>query len=276
MIITLCSTDIVWEDKQTNLKKLDTLFERFHFKTDLIVLPEMFTTGFTMNTALAEPMDGKTVLWMKNKAASMGCAIVGSVPIILSNHNTTASYRRKETAATIVNRALFVEPSGKISHYDKRHLFRMGVENNFYTSGSQKYIVNYKDVNFSLNICYDLRFPVWSRNINNEYDVLINVANFPSGRVKVIEPLVRARAIENLAYMLFVNRVGKDKECHYVPSSMASDFKGNIIGEVQQIPGLENSMPGAEIINAIIDLEALKRFRKKFPAWEDADEFSFF
>lgn len=266
MLATLCSLNMIWEDKARNLEKLESLFSSFDFKPDVVILPEMFTTGFTMNTSLAEPMDGETVAWMKRQAAKMDCAIIGSIPVIEDGK--------------IFNRALFVKPSGIVEYYDKRHLFRMGEENLHYTVGFEKCIVEYKGVRFALNICYDIRFPVWSRNIDNEYDVLVNVANFPSSRIKVIEPLVRARAIENLCYTLFVNRTGSDKGCTYTASSMAVDFKGNSIGDILEIKGnstediSEQISYSPQIIKVELDMSALQQFREKFPAWKDADHFT--
>ncbi len=261
MLVTLCSLDIKWEDKAYNLEKLESLVSSFDFKPNLIVLPEMFSTGFTMNTSLAEPMDGPTVMWLKTKAAQVDCAIVASLPIV--------------SDGGIFNRSLFVTPDGVIAYYDKRHLFRMGEENQHYSSGAERCIVEYMGVKFSLNICYDIRFPVWSRNRDNEYDVLVNIANFPTSRIKVIEPLVKARAIENMSYMLFVNRIGADKECTYSASSMAVDFKGNSIGVEPHLPLAQEIMPGVQIINVELDMLALQEFRSGFPAWKDADDFRF-
>lgn len=150
----------------------------------------------------------------------------------------------------------------------------MGTENRYYAAGKEKCIVPYKGVRFSLNVCYDLRFPVWSRNICNEYDVLVNVANFPASRVSVIKPLVRARAIENQAYCLFVNRVGRDDLARYELSSFAADYLGNACGERVLLPRAEKVMSGSGILKVVIDMEKLVRFREKFPVWEDADRFT--
>ena len=261
MLVTLCSTDIIWENEAANLKVLDALFSQFAFKPDIIILPEMFSTGFTMDSSLARSMDeSDSLIWMKRKASQMQCAIVGSLPVVDGIDQLSGKEK-------IVNRLFFLFPDGSFHYYDKRHLFRMGEENSHYTAGKEKCIVEYGGVRFALNVCYDLRFPVWSRNVGNEYDVLLNVANFPQPRVSVIEPLCRARAIENISYMLFTNRTGEDPQCRYVPSSFAFDFKGNNIGREEYISGIQ-------IINADIDIGSLRSFREKFPAWMDADGFN--
>lgn len=260
MIIALCSTDIFWENKELNFQRLDFFLEALDFDPDVIILPEMFATGFTMDVSYAESMEGETVRFLRKKTERTGAAFIASAPI--------------REGGRLFNRALFVEPEGKVSHYDKRHLFRMGTENRYYAAGKEKCIVPYKGVRFSLNVCYDLRFPVWSRNICNEYDVLVNVANFPASRVSVIEPLVRARAIENQAYCLFVNRVGRDDLARYELSSFAADYLGNACGERVLLPRAEKVMPGSGILKVVIDMEKLVRFREKFPVWEDADRFT--
>ena len=266
MRITLCSTDIIWEDKVANMTLLESIFANLSFETDLIILPEMFATGFTMNTSVAEGFDGETLKWMKSISKKYNCALIGSMPFLVDEENLS------EKKCT--NRSFFVKPDGSFEYYDKRHLFRMGEENNHYVGGNKRCIVEYMGVKLCLNICYDIRFPVWSRNINNDYDVLVNIANFPESRVGVIKPLVQARAIENQAYALFVNRIGTDKECKYVPSSLAVDFKGNIIGERYHNNEIEEIMPEIEIINLNIDLTSLNEFRSKFPAWMDSDSFT--
>lgn len=260
MIITLCSTDIIWEDKKANFTRLDELLERIPTKSDVIVLPEMFSTGFTMNTSLAEDVNGESLGWLRKTAARLGCAIVASLPF----------YEKKGEAVAVYNRAFFVFPSGAFRYYDKRHLFRMGKETQFYTSGQERTVVEYLGVKFALTICYDLRFPVWSRNTPLAYDVLINVANFPVSRLPVIEPLVKARAIENMAYAVFANRTGRDPECEYVPSSLFVDYKGNVSGTETRIAYEKGTV---QVIQGTVEMDKLKEFREKFPAWMDADEF---
>lgn len=262
MILTLCSSDIIWEDKTGNFKKLDTLLANLDYKSDLIVFPEMFVTGFTMNTSLAEDGSGVSLQWMRKAAAACNAAVVASFP-----------FKEKDSGGVmrIYNRAFFVFPSGEYACYDKRHLFRMGKETLCYTPGQNRVVVEYKGVRFSLNICYDLRFPVWSRNVQLDYDVLLNVANFPLSRQGVIEPLVKARAIENLAYVAFVNRTGRDPEGEYASGSLFVDYKGNNCGEEIELPVDNESF---RIIKGEIDLPKLKEFREKFPAWMDADDFT--
>lgn len=266
MVITLCSTDVIWENKGENFKQLDSLLSSLDYKSDVIVFPEMFSTGFTMNTSLAEDMNGESIIWLKQTAEKYGTALVASVPF---------KEMGKEGEQSIYNRAFFVFPNGEYVYYDKRHLFRMGLENRFYLPGNERTIVEYLGVRFAINICYDLRFPVWSRNVENEYDVLINVANFPISRLQVIDPLVRARAIENMAYVAFVNRAGKDPECEYAPCSLFVDYKGNKTGEERWLHNpFSSEKNGIQIIKGEIDLEPLKKFREKFPAWNDADHFT--
>ena len=259
MKITACSLDIAWEDKSRNFAKIESILQQLDNPGDVFILPEMFSTGFTMNIALAEDAAGETLRWMKETAARYNIAIVGSFP-----------YTQNDKA--VFNRAYFVKPDGTWNQYDKRHLFRMGNENRHYTKGEDKCIVEYKDVKFALNICYDIRFPVWSRNIGNKYDVLINIANFPSVRINAIEPLVRARAIENMAYAIFVNRDGKDLTCEYSPSSQMYNFKGEPVHEEIYLKDCDGY--NTQILSCNIITEELYDFRYKFPTWMDADVFN--
>lgn len=259
MKITVCSLDIAWEDKRLNFNKIESIFSKLENPGDLFVLPEMFSTGFTMNTSLAEDAAGETLKWMLAFSKEHGIALLGSIPYSQNGRN-------------FFNRAYFVKPDGTWSVYDKRHLFRMGDENNHYSRGDEKCIVEYKGVKIALNICYDIRFPVWSRNIGNKYDVLINIANFPQVRVGAIEPLIRARAIENISYAIFVNRDGSDPMCTYCPSSQIYNFKGENIAREQFVTDSEGC--NTQILQCEIDLESLYDFRYKFPTWMDADTFN--
>ena len=259
MRITVCSLDIAWEDKKLNFQKIESIIGQLDNPGDLFVLPEMFSTGFTMNTELAEDAAGETLKWMISTSRKYDMAILGSIPYT-------------QNGREIFNRAYFVKPDGTWSSYDKRHLFRMGDENNHYTRGDEKCIVDYKGVRFAINVCYDIRFPVWSRNIGNKYDVLINIANFPEVRIDAIEPLVRARAIENIAYAVFVNRDGNDPMCKYCPSSQIYNFKGGSISSEQFITDCTGSR--TQILTCEIDMDTLNDFRYKFPAWMDADTFN--
>ncbi len=256
MKITSCSLDIAWEDKAKNFAKIESILQLLEDPGDLFILPEMFSTGFTMNVGIAEDAAGETLRWMISTAEKYNIAILGSFP-----------YTQNDRA--VFNRAYFVMPDGTWSHYDKRHLFRMGNENRHYTKGEEKCIVEYKGVKFALNICYDIRFPVWSRNKGNKYDVLINIANFPSVRINAIEPLVRARAIENLSYAVFVNRDGKDPLCEYSPSSQMYNYKGEPVSEEMFVTDCDGCR--TQILSCNIDTEELYDFRYKFPAWMDAD-----
>lgn len=259
MRITACSLDIAWEDKRLNFKKIESLLVQTDPLPDIFVLPEMFATGFTMDTSLAEDENGPTLTWMKESAAKYNIAIYGSMPY-------------SKDGERVYNRGYFVTPSGEAIYYDKRHLFRMGVENEHYTGGNEIKILTYKGVNIALNICYDIRFPVWSRNVGSGYDILINVANFPNPRIHLINPLARARAIENIAYCLFVNRDGNDPLCNYSPSSQVYDYKGDpcwVEIHLQDCTGVNT-----QLITFEPDMDGLATFREKFPAWMDSDSFT--
>jgi predicted amidohydrolase len=222
-------------------------------KPDLILLPEMFTTGFSMNaSALAEPLNLTTFKWMKQQAEQTGAVIAGSVII--------------KEGGNYFNRLLWMTPEGKFSYYDKRHLFRMAGEEKIYSSGSAKTVLEIKGWKILPMICYDLRFPVWSRNVNNAFDLLIYVANWPAPRRHAWITLLKARAIENLSYVAGLNRVGEDgKGLHYSGDSAVIDFKGE---ELYSFGEKEHH----ETIT--LSYKALKEFREKFPAYLDADNFS--
>lgn len=254
--ISLMQTDIVWGDKQLNLHRVQASLETLCGKTDIAVLPEMFSTGFSMNTAqLAEPDTGETMTVVRRWAAGYGMALMGSY-MACDGQNGTTCY----------NRGFFATPEGDVYYYNKRHLFRMGGESECFTAGDKHTIIRYRGWNIMLLICYDLRFPVWSRNKGNGYDVLVYVANWPRARRKVWDTLLQARAIENMAYVCGVNRVGKDMAgvC-YDGGSRVYSPKGELLGWVED---------GAEdIATVLLDMPALEGFRKKFPCWKDADDF---
>ncbi|WP_366185348.1 amidohydrolase [Flavobacterium ovatum] len=196
MKIALVQSALVWENPSANRRQFEDKISGLELAIDLIVLPEMFSTGFTMNPAqVAETMTGATVQWMQKLAKSRHCALIGSL-VITENNN-------------YYNRLLFVFPSGEIQFYDKRHLFTLAGEEKIYTTGKQKLIVDYLGWKICLLVCYDLRFPVFSRNVEN-YDLLIYVANWPETRVLAWDILLRARAIENICYTIGVNRIGID------------------------------------------------------------------
>ena len=251
--LTIIQTDIIWEDRQKNLQNYESLLDNHKERSDLIVLPEMFTTGFTMNTAdLAEEMNGNAVKWMRTYSAKLNTAMIGSVIIKENGH--------------FYNRLIVVKPdSEEIEYYDKRHLFRMGNEHRNYSEGSRKLIFDIKGWKICPLICYDLRFPVWSRNIG-DYDVLIYVANWPESRREGWNTLLSARAIENQCYVAGVNRIGNDGNMiSYSGDSMVIDAKGQIISETKPYS------LSAETVK--LSMTDLTDFRQKFPVFLDKDDF---
>jgi len=250
--IAIIQTDLVWENAKENKAKLDVMLEEIE-NVDLIILPEMFTTGFSMTPKpFAEPMNGETVSWMQEKAAQFSAAIVGSIIV--------------KEKSNYYNRMLFVHPNGTIDQYDKRHTFTLAGEHKEYTSGQTKQIITYKDWKICPLICYDLRFPVWSRNVEN-YDLLIYVANWPKPRINAWKTLLKARAIENMSYCIGVNRVGVDANGYeYNGNSIAIDFLGNEITEVA-----ENT---EKITYATLSKNELTNTRDKLPFLEDKDIFT--
>ncbi|MGB0734025.1 MAG: amidohydrolase [Pontibacterium sp.] len=251
--VTLVQADLVWQNAQANLAKFDALLSSLAGKTDLIVLPEMFNSGFSMQPELtSEPENGPTTEWLKAQAAKLGAAICGSIAC-----NTGEGYS---------NRLLFVCPDGTAHHYDKRHLFRMGKEHEHYLPGQVRTVIEYKGWRILPQICYDLRFPVWSRN-HNDYDVVLYVANWPAPRRNPWRTLLQARAIENQCYAIGVNRVGEDGNgLAYSGDSLLVDYLGDI--QVDYAPSQ------AFIETAQLDATKLQAFREKFPAWMDADQFT--
>jgi predicted amidohydrolase len=247
--ITLVQPNIIWEDREANLKKYSEMISRVE-QTHLIVLPEMFTTGFSMNpNKLKEKMGGPSIQWMKALAKEKNAAVAGSVIIEEKGEN--------------FNRFLWVFPNGKLELYDKHHLFTMSGEHLYYSQGNKKLVVEYLGWRFCPLICYDLRFPVWSRNTEN-YDVLLFVANWPSARHHVWKNMLVARAIENQCYCFGVNRVGTDGTgLNYAGDSALVDFKGfaTFLGEQEQVKTFD------------ISYDKLHQFRKKFPVLEDMDRF---
>lgn len=251
--ISMIQSHIIWEDKEENLSYFGELLRRVSGRTDLAVLPETFSTGFSMNVeALADPMDGTTVATIKGWAERYKMAVAGSF------------IAREE--GKYYNRAFFVTPDGEASYYDKRHLFRMAGEDRHFSAGDKPLVVRYKDWNICLQVCYDLRFPVWSRNVNNAYDLLIYVANWPEARKKAWKVLLQARAIENMAYVCGVNRVGVDgKGFAFRGDSMIYDARGKKLADAGKRDETTRTCALSKT-----DLEA---FRTKFPAWKDADAF---
>ena len=252
LTIALVQTDLVWENPEQNKinisKKIDAISE----KTDLIILPEMFTTGFTMNPYdFAETMDGQFILWLKSIAATKNTAITGSL-IIKENNN-------------YYNRLVFVFPSGEIQTYDKRHTFTFASEGKVFTAGNNKLIIDYKGWKICPLICYDLRFPVWARNVEN-YDVLIYVANWPKPRINAWNTLLKARAIENMCYCIGVNRVGVDSRGNtYTGNSSVYDSLGKKISTIK--PNTETT----EIVR--LNKDILLKNRQRFQFLNDRDDF---
>jgi omega-amidase len=253
MKISIIQSNLVWEDKFSNFKILDGLISPLHNNTDIIVLPEMFNTGFSIDSGkLAEPYFGETFEWMRNVAIKGNMGVCGSYIVM----------DRKK----FYNRWVFVSPEKEHWHYDKRHLFSMGGEDKFFTAGSNRLIFNFRGVRISSNICYDLRFPIWSRN-RNEYDLLIYSANWPESRGSVWETLLRARAIENQCFVVGANRIGSDgKGIKYCGDSMIIDPHGKIIHLANQ--NIEESISGEISMSELVD------FRNKFPVLNDSDDFT--
>ncbi len=252
--VTLIQSDLHWQSSGANLAMFEEKIWQIEGSTDLIVLPEMFNSGFTMNAKeVAEPMNFTTFKWMLQMAAQTKAVITGSFVV---NEN-----------GLFYNRLLWMQPDGEWQFYDKRHLFRMAEEHNHYSPGSQKIIPTVKGWRVCPLICYDLRFPVWSRQQNQsfEYDVLLYVANWPAARVTAWDALLRARAIENLAYCLGVNRVGQDNNgIAYNGHSAVYDGKGDTQYFKADLEA---------VATVVLSKSELMKLREKFPANMDADRF---
>lgn len=251
--VSLIQSMLHWEDAEANRRMFAERMAPLAGTTDLVVLPEMFTTGFTMHSrSLAEPMEGPTLDWMRAQAGMLRAGLYGSIVV--------------EEGGRHFNRGLFVLPDGSVDHYDKRHLFRMAGEHDHYAPGVERRVVEWRGWRILLQVCYDLRFPVFSRN-RNDYDLALYVANWPAARSRPWSQLLIARAIENLAFVAGVNCVGMDgKGIHYTGDSAVVDFKGDHLA--QCTPGRE------EVVTVTLDRAALNGFRERFPAHLDADPFS--
>lgn len=254
--VTIFQDALDWEDIFRNRSRWEKSLLELQDTTDVVVLPEMFSTGFTMNAAAhAEPMDGPTIQWMRRMAIALQAVITGSLII--------------ESDGNYYNRLIWMQPDGDYRHYDKRHLFTLAGEEKTYQPGHHRWIFDYKGVRIFPLICYDLRFPVWSRRSSSfDYDVLIYVANWPERRSSAWNKLLPARAIENQSYVIGVNRVGEDG--HGIPhagESVILDFKGDPMVV----------MPSHEKASSTItlDLDSLRAFRHQFPFGNDADSFAF-
>ena len=257
LTITTIQSNLFWEDKTANLQMLQQKIDSIEEKTEIIILPEMFTTGFSMQAEqLAETMDGETVEWMKTISNKNGIVLTGSVMI--------------EEAGKYYNRLIWMLPNGQYGYYDKRHLFAYGEEDQHYSAGNKRLIASVKGWKINLQVCYDLRFPVWARQKPEEgvaeYDLLIYVANWPERRSHAWKTLLCARAIENQCYVVGVNRVGDDaKNIHYSGNSLVIDPMGQVLYH----------MADEEDINTItLSKEKLVEVRTKFPFLNDADDFT--
>ncbi len=254
--VTIVQTKLFWENARKNLEHIQHLLKNLKKNsTDLILLPEMFSTGFSMNAQhLAEEMSGESVEWMRDLAKKKNTVVCGGLII--------------KEKGKFFNRLVWMSPDGTFKKYDKRHLFRMAEENNIYSQGKEKLIIDYKNWSLFPLICYDLRFPVWSRNesLNQRYDVLIYVANWPNKRAHAWKQLLIARAIENQCYVIGVNRIGKDGNgILYSGDSVVIDPMGKRINSAKS---------GKETVETVIlSKKQLDEYRKLFPVLLDADDF---
>ena len=249
--ITLLQETLSWMDGEANLRHFDAQLAGLTGR-DLIILPEMFTTGFAMEAAKSSLPEAQVVEWLHQHARSTDALIGGSAAI--------------QTEHGAVNRFLLVEPDGTLHQYDKRHLFRMADEHHHYQPGEQRQVFEWRGWRILPQICYDLRFPVFSRN-RNDYDLALYVANWPAPRALHWQALLLARAIENQAYVAGCNRVGSDgNQHHYSGDSQIISPQGEILSAAEQHQRAR--------LDAELSLDALQAYRERFPAWQDADRFS--
>jgi omega-amidase len=254
LTVSIIQTNIAWENKPSNLTLFEQKIQACASYSDIVLLPEMFTTGFSMNAhELAETKHEQTVQKLKQWAQAGNVMIVGS-------------FIAKEEK-NVYNRGFAVLPSQEIYWYDKKHLFSMSGEDSIFTAGKTQCIVPYKGWHIALAICYDLRFPVWLRNTQNAYDMLLVVANWPESRKDAFNTLLKARAIENMCYVCASNRIGTDGNgVRYAGNSQIIDCKGTILADTKEHT--------EAIISTEINKDSLELFRQKFPAWKDADSFT--
>ena len=265
LTISTIQTELVWEDKQANLQKLEEKIKSISEKTELIILPEMFSTGFSMNPEkLAEEMNGPTVQWMKKVSAEKRAILTGSLIIT--------------EGGVYYNRLIWMLPNGQLGFYDKRHRFGYAGEDDQYTAGSKRLIASVKGWKINLQVCYDLRFPVWARQmlkydenaaegpeLQTEYDVIVYVANWPERRIHAWKVLLQARAIENQSYVIGVNRVGEDGHgIYHSGETMVVDPLGEVLYEAAH---------KEDVHTITLDKDKLEEIRKRFPFWKDADHF---
>lgn len=265
LTITIIQPNLHWENKRANLDMLSQKIESIREKTEVVILPEMFSTGFSMHTEmLAEEMDGETIQWMKRISADKKIILTGSIII--------------EEGEKYFNRLIWMLPNGEYGYYDKRHLFAYANEHQHYAAGNKRLIARAKGWKINLMVCYDLRFPVWARQSSSpslspggegqgqEYDLAVFVANWPEKRSHAWKTLLQARAIENQCYVVGVNRVGEDgNKIYYSGDSMIVDPLGEI---------LYQKANEEDIFTYTLQKEKLDEVRERFPFWKDADEFN--
>lgn len=268
MTIALYQQDIVWGDPAANMERAAKLFSRTFALSDkydrsadyvasgdrrhvdLILLPEMFTTGFCVDPSqMTGSIDDGTqaLLWMISMAGRYDAAVAGSLAVAVGGK--------------YYNRFYFVRPDGYVGCYDKRHLFGMGGEKDHYTAGRKRVVIEWRGVRILLQICYDLRFPVFARN-RDDYDMIVYTANWPTPRIAAWDTLLRARAIENQCYVAGVNRTGSDQWCEYCGHTVMVDAYGRVVAECPE---------GESVVICEVDMDALEAFRSKFPVLEDSD-----
>lgn len=261
LTISTIQTNIIWEDKLANLDLLQKKIESIEQRTEVVILPEMFSTGFSMNTALlSETMDGETVSWMKRISREKNIILTGS--LIIEEENK------------FFNRLIWMMPNGQFGYYDKRHLFAFSEEDKYYSAGNKRLIASVKGWKLNMQICYDLRFPVWARQqlvsvdetLQPEYDVLVYVANWPERRSRAWKTLLSARAIENQCFVVGVNRVGTDGKGNY---HSGDSLIINPVGEVQY-----HFADDEDVFTITLEKEILQQHREKLPFLKDADDFS--
>ncbi|WP_430614350.1 nitrilase family protein [Flavobacterium sp. JP2137] len=253
MKVALIQAPLVWEDPAANLRYFESKIQQLEPHTDLVVLPEMFSTGFTMNPERAfEVMDGATVLWMQDRCMQQNIALTGSI-VIREN-------------GLYYNRLFFVFPNGTYQTYDKRHLFSLAGEQKSYAAGTERLLVTYKDWKICPLVCYDLRFPVFARNSGTLYDLLIYVASWPDQRIYAWDSLLKARAIENMAYTIGVNRTGTDSGANqYSGHSQVLDYMGGYLVAPHS---------GEAVLYATLEKPILIQARKKLAFLSDGDSFT--
>ncbi|MFK8047852.1 MAG: amidohydrolase [Halioglobus sp.] len=251
LAVTLVQCELAWEDPKDNRAQMSALIDSISEPTDLVVLPEMFTTGFSMNAlANAEEANGTTEQWMSEQAQKHNCAVTGSIAV--------------RQGDSVFNRMLFASPEG-VKFYDKRHLFRMAGEHKRYASGNERITVNWRDWRINLQVCYDLRFPVFARN-QGDFDLQLYVANWPAKRSYHWRQLLIARAIENQACVVGVNRIGSDANgLDYQGDSLAISATGEI---------LEDLLDRSEVAQVKLSGSELAKYRENFPCHLDADNFT--